>query len=336
MINNRLFTYVFLAVMSFSILVYCDVCLAEVYLVCDYDARIPYIGKGATGTVDYLGSTYRVWLPEGLSVSAMGNLDLSGPVEITIPGLQKYPVTIDGYCLISPEDYHCMIDFPKLYATSRIVVYRSMSEYDTGIINCYPANTITPLSVIAYIKPYFYVTDGTEFGFVYHDGVKLAHCETSHRTYDNHMTYFEDAYVAAQDPPEIIQMNKEEAVNISINRILSSNPGETRSHLLSLQTAVYYNASHEHGRIGGSYLVIFYGKADELWQNPNPYLYTSFDIEMPFRNCKIYDMSEDYSSIVLTSEFPYDYDLTVMHVHYMVTVPINREMMNVMIHSLIE
>ena len=75
---------------------------------------------------------------------------------------------------------------------NRTVLFSSIDESNTEIIDCYPANTPTTLVVIASVGSYYLGTDGNISGFVRQDDGYLMDCLDTYRHYDCYMEYYEE------------------------------------------------------------------------------------------------------------------------------------------------
>ena len=127
-------------------------------------------------------------------------------------------------------------------------------------------------------------------------------------------------------------MNSVEAIERTKNEILREYSQESEEHLDSLKATAYYNISHENGQWGTTWLVIIYGGTDLIWTCPNPYIFTPFDCELPYKNSEQYEFISDGSEICLPEDFPEDYSIEYMHIHYLATVIIDRNTQNVFFH----
>ena len=307
--------------------------IADEYIVCGYSEANGFPVNGATGSITDDTISQRAYFPDGLSVFVDGSIDHMSAVKVHIMGLKGYEVLIDGQYLVSPDEYLPMVDFPKLYSKRRTVVFAALNENDTSVLKVLPSDSATSMQVIASTDSYYLVSDGELCGFVRKDDGLLMECTETHRHYDQHMMYFEDMFVAG-DKPVSARITEDSAVGMVKAEILRRYPLETAEHLESLDCAVYYDLSHEHGMWGPVWTIIFYGETQPHWELQNPYYFTPFFQGAPYTDCRNYEIDDHSQEIVLTADYPDDYMPDQMHVHYIATVIINRETNNVFFLSI--
>ncbi len=317
------------------VLLLCGCCFAEDYVLSGYTESRGFPENGVVGSVLLDNTSVRVYLPDGLSVTLAEDAELFtgetsdiNPVYIILPGSFNEPIAVDRHCILTEEAYKPAVDFPVLRLRTRTPLFRSPSEADLEVVCIEPSNT--EFTVFASINTYLYVYDGVHYGFIQYSGSDLGMTQT-YRHYSVQLSYIEEEYVASPEP-EGLAVSGEEAIGIAMDQILSDYSEETPAHLSALHWAAFYNAAHEYGEWGSTWLVIAYGNTEDAWLTPNACLYTPFDNEMPYHLYERY-LSDDYQAFL--EDAPsyvtehYANGIEDMHIHYILQVVVDRDTQNV-------
>ena len=305
-------------------------------ILCGYSELRGFPENGVRATCYSGVSEYPIYLPDGLRASVAYSAQHSEFGYFELPGNTEILVKVDKSLLVDPEDYKPAIDFPQYTVERKTALYETIENDHTGIISVAVPRDV--LTVLAFVNSYYYVCDQVgNYGFVDQNSIPRSHFlpTKTHRYYDEHLMYFEEEYIAAKEPANC-RITREQAIQTAKDWILTNYPQETEAHLAGLSWSAFYNSAHEYGNWGMTWQVIAYGSRESLWIEPNPYYYTPCDMEMPYHDFSEYlDSDYEFSTVsreehadILAMNFG-DSDVSGLHIHYIVTVIIDRTERNV-------
>lgn len=228
-----------------------------------------YVLKGWQGNVVMTQSGIRATLPDGLTVYPLVDLaDEDDPlalVPIHLPGMNGQNAVELLVCrmeILKREDFSGVYDLPKARITCRTPLYASPEEDDRGVLNILLEGDI--VTALAHIDDYFYVSDGTQYGYVEEDVIQnFIHSEETYRIYERNMSYHEVLFVLGE-PDGTEAVTADQALALARDYLIV-HQGETAAHLDTLVVEVEFNISHIYGEWGETWFIQFFGPVDEWY-----------------------------------------------------------------------
>ena len=297
--------------------------LAEDWLLCGYTEKNHFPENGVTGK--WLGEDEQyIYLPDGLSVT-VDEPTLSqteGSARIKLPGQTAYNVAVDLAVLMRADEYPMVSDRPSFVTPKEVYLYQTPEmEADKLLHIVRPGSR---LDVIASMKRLYYVcTEHGDYGFIEKEILSFPKT-AAHRYYDQYLSYTEEIFEKPSDSA-IPALEQSEAIQMARNYILSAYPAETVEHVNSLSCDARFNAAHEYGAWGMTWLVVFYGDC-RTWNEPNHFLYVPDHEEMMVYDASsllndTFDLRSDLDAGQREmAETLWQGNIAPYHVHYVVTV----------------
>ena len=228
-----------------------------------------YVLKGWQGNVVMTQSGIRATLPDGLTVYPLVDLaDEDDPlalVPIHLPGMNGQNAVEMLVCrieILKREDFTGVYDLPKARITCRTPLYASPEEDDRGVLNILLEGDI--VTALAHIDDYFYVSDGTQYGYVEEDVIQnFIHSQETYRIYERNMSYHEVLFVLGE-PDGTEAVTADQALALARDYLIVHH-GETAAHLDTLVAEVEFNISHIYGEWGETWFIQFFGPVDEWY-----------------------------------------------------------------------
>lgn len=228
-----------------------------------------YVLKGWQGNVVMTQSGIRATLPDGLTVYPLVDLaDEDDPlalVPIHLPGMNGQNAVELLVCrieILKREDFTGVYDLPKARITCRTPLYASPEEDDRGVLNILLEGDI--VTALAHIDDYFYVSDGTQYGYVEENVIQnFIHSEETYRIYERNMSYHEVLFVPGE-PDGTEAVTADQALALARDYLIVHH-GETAAHLDTLVAEVEFNISHIYGEWGKTWFIQFFGPVDEWY-----------------------------------------------------------------------
>lgn len=228
-----------------------------------------YVLKGWQGNAVMTQSGIRATLPDGLTVYPLVDLtDEDDPlalVPIHLPGMNGQNAVELLVCrmeILKREDFSGVYDLPKARITCRTPLYASPEEDDRGVLNILLEGDI--VTALAHIDDYFYVSDGTQYGYVEEDVIQnFIHSEETYRIYERNMSYHEVLFVLGE-PDGTEAVTADQALALARDYLIVHH-GETAAHLDTLVAEVEFNISHIYGEWGETWFIQFFGPVDEWY-----------------------------------------------------------------------
>lgn len=228
-----------------------------------------YVLKGWQGNVVMTQSGIRATLPDGLTVYPLVDLtDEDDPlalIPIHLPGMNGQNAVELLVCrmdILKREDFSGVYDLPKARITCRTPLYASPEEDDRGVLNILLEGDI--VTALAHIDDYFYVSDGTQYGYVEEDVIQnFIHSEETYRIYERNMSYHEVLFVLGE-PDGTEAVTADQALALARDYLIVHH-GETAAHLDTLVAEVEFNISHIYGEWGETWFIQFFGPVDEWY-----------------------------------------------------------------------
>lgn len=228
-----------------------------------------YVLKGWQGNAVMTQSGVRATLPDGLSVYPQVDLtDEDDPlalIPIRLPGMNDrntVELLVWRVDILKRADYTGVYDLPKARITCRVPLYASPEANDRGVLNILLEGDI--VTALAHIDDYFYVSDGTQYGYVEEEFIQnFIHSEETYRIYERNMSYHEVLFVPG-DPDGTEAITADQALELA-RQYLITHQGETAAHLDTLMREVDFNISHIYGEWGKTWFIQFFGPPDEWY-----------------------------------------------------------------------
>lgn len=228
-----------------------------------------YVLKGWQGNAVMTQSGIRATLPDGLTVYPLVDLeDEDDPlalIPIHLPGMNDQNAVELLVCrieILKREDFSGVYDLPKARITCRTPLYASPEEDDRGMLNILLEGDI--VTALAHIDDYFYVSDGTQYGYVEEDVIQnFIHSQETYRIYERNMSYHEVLFVLGE-PDGTEAVTADQALALARDYLIVHH-GETAAHLDTLVAEVDFNISHIYGEWGKTWFIQFCGPVDEWY-----------------------------------------------------------------------
>ena len=228
-----------------------------------------YVLKGALCNAVMTQAGISAALPDGLTVYPQIELtdgdDPLALIPVRLPGMNAQNATELLVCrmdILKREDYTGVYDLPTARIPYRVPLYASPVEDDRGIIHILLEGDI--VTVLAHIDDYFYVSDGTQYGYVEEDIIQnFRRSEETYRIYSRDMRYHEVLFVPGE-PDGTEAVTADQALALARDYLIV-HQGETTAHLDTLVTEVEFNISHIYGEWGKTWFIQFFGPVDEWY-----------------------------------------------------------------------
>lgn len=228
-----------------------------------------YVLKGWQGNAVMTQSGIRATLPDGLTVYPLVDLANVGDpltlIPIHLPGMNGQNAVELLVCrmdILKREDFTGVYDLPKARITCRTPLYASPEEDDRGVLKILLEGDI--VTALAHIDDYFYVSDGTQYGYVEENVIQnFIHSEETYRIYERNMSYHEVLFVPGE-PDGTEAVTADQALTLARDYLIVHH-GETAAHLDTLVAEVEFNISHIYGEWGKTWFIQFFGPVDEWY-----------------------------------------------------------------------
>ena len=228
-----------------------------------------YVLKGALCNAVMTQAGISAALPDGLTVYPQIELtDEDDPlalIPVHLPGMNAQNATellVFRMDILKREDYTGIYDLPTARIPYRVPLYASPEEDDRGVLNILLEGDI--VTALAHIDDYFYVSDGTQHGYVEEDVIQnFRRSEETYRIYSRDMRYHEVLFVPGE-PDGTEAVTADQALALARDYLIVHH-GETAAHLDTLVAEVEFNISHIYGEWGKTWFIQFFGPVDEWY-----------------------------------------------------------------------
>lgn len=228
-----------------------------------------YVLKGALCNAVMTQAGISAALPDGLTVYPQIELtdgdDPLALIPVCLPGMNAQNATELLVCrmdILKREDYTGVYDLPTARIPYRVPLYASPEEDDRGVLNILLEGDI--VTALAHIDDYFYVSDGTQHGYVEEDVIQnFRRSEETYRIYSRDMRYHEVLFVPGE-PDGTEAVTADQALALARDYLIVHH-GETAAHLDTLVAEVEFNISHIYGEWGKTWFIQFFGPVDEWY-----------------------------------------------------------------------
>lgn len=228
-----------------------------------------YVLKGALCNAVMTQAGISAALPDGLTVYPQIELtDEDDPlalIPVRLPGMNAQNATELLVCrmdILKREDYTGIYDLPTARIPYRVPLYASPEEDDRGVLNILLEGDI--VTALAHMEDYFYVSDGTQYGYVEEDIIQnFRRSEETYRIYSRDMRYHEVLFVPGE-PDGTEAVTADQALALARDYLIVHH-GETAAHLDTLVAEVEFNISHIYGEWGKTWFIQFFGPVDEWY-----------------------------------------------------------------------
>lgn len=243
-----------------------------------------YVLKGSlSNAVMTQAGTYATF-PDGLTVYPQGDLtnadDPLALIPIRLPGMNDESAVELLVCrvdILRREEYTGVYDLPTARISRRVPLYANPASYDRGVLTTLVEGDI--VTALAHIGDYFYVSYGTQYGYVEDDVIQnFLHSEETYRIYNRDMSYKEFLF-APGEPDGTEAITADQALALARDYLIA-HQGETAAHLDTLTTEVEFNISHIYGEWGKTWFVQFFGPLDEWYPGSLPEDYTTDGLKL--------------------------------------------------------
>lgn len=248
-----------------------------ILLLCPFaqaDADESYVLKGAMCNAVMTQTGIYAALPDGLTIYPLVELTVADDplslIPVHLPGMNAQNATELLVCrmeILKREDYSGAYDLPTARIPYRVPLYASLKETDRSVMHILLAGDI--VTVLAHIDDYFYVSYGTQYGYVA-DGViqNFRHSEETYRIYSRDMRYHEVLFVPGE-PDGTEAVAADQALDLARQHLIA-HQCETAALLDTLLAEVSFNISHVYGEWGKTWFIEFSGPLNEAYPGELP------------------------------------------------------------------